>query len=72
MSIYDFKNKLGKTNMPSSIGEQDSIFNQFECIIFKLLNAWKLKIINKSKIYVLSKSKKLLIAKKSYYKWLLC
>ena len=29
MSIYDFKNKLGKTNMPSSIGEQDSIFNQF-------------------------------------------
>ena len=29
MSIYDFKNKLGKTNMPSSVGEKDSIFNQF-------------------------------------------
>ena len=29
MSIYDFKNKLGKTNMPSAIGEKDSIFNQF-------------------------------------------
>ena len=29
MSIYDFKNKLGQTNMPSAIGEKDSIFNQF-------------------------------------------
>ena len=33
MSIYDFKNKLGKTNMPSSVGNEDgsvdSIFNQF-------------------------------------------
>ena len=29
MSIYDFKNKLGATTMPSSVGDDDSIFNQF-------------------------------------------
>ena len=33
MSIYDFKNKLGATTMPSSVGNEDgsvdSIFNQF-------------------------------------------
>ena len=29
MSIYDFKNKLGKTTMPSAVGEKDTIFNQF-------------------------------------------
>ena len=29
MSIYDFKNKLGTTTMPSAVGNGDSIFNQF-------------------------------------------